>query len=103
MFGILSIPLFISFLPMSDSKTLDPRLRPIFAKSDQSPFPDCCPAGAFRFCLIFLNASLARLKYILRLFPLGPIVLTVLILMFIGSCFLLMLSILRQKICRLED
>ena len=92
MFGILSIPLFISFLPISDPKTLDPRLRPIFAKSDPSPFPDCCLAAAFHFCLIFLNPSRARLKYIQRLFLLGPIVLTLLTLMFIGSCFLLILS-----------
>ena len=81
MFGIVSIPLFISFLLISDPKTLGPILRPIFAKSDPSPFPDCL-AASFRFFLIFLNASLARLKYIQWLFLLGPIVLT---LMFMGS------------------
>ena len=88
MFGIVSIPLFISFLLISDPKTLGPILRCIFAKSDPSPFPDCL-AASFRFFLIFLNASLARLKYIQWLFLLGPIVLT---LMFMGSCFLLILS-----------
>ena len=84
--------LFLCLLVFYQFQTLDPRLRPIFAKSDPSPFPDCCLAAAFRFCLISLNPSRARLKYIQWLFLLGPIVLTLLTLMFIGSCFLLILS-----------
>ena len=74
---------------MSDPKAFDPRSKPAFIRLDPSPLPDC---WAFHFCLIFLNPSLARLKYIWRLFLLEPIVLTLLIQMLIGSCFLLILS-----------
>ena len=41
MFGMLSIPLFISFLPMSDPKAFDPRSKPAFIRLDPSPLPDC--------------------------------------------------------------
>ena len=41
MFGMLSISLFISFLPMSDPKAFDPRSKPAFTRLDPSPLPDC--------------------------------------------------------------
>ena len=38
-FDILSMPLFISFLPNSEPKALDPRSNPAFTKSEPSPLP----------------------------------------------------------------
>ena len=37
MFGILSIPLFIIFLPISDPNTFEPSFKPVLKNSDPSP------------------------------------------------------------------
>ena len=40
MFGMLSIPLFISFLPTEEFIAFDPSWKPNFAKFSSSPLPD---------------------------------------------------------------
>ena len=55
MFGTLSMPLFINFLPNSELKGFDPSSRPTFARLDARPLPDC--RAFFRLAFIFLNAG----------------------------------------------
>ena len=90
MFGILSIPLLIIFLPISEPKALDPSSILALARSEAIPLPIC--ACFFRLAFIFLNAGAARLSKILLLFRLGPIVLFLFTLMLVGSYFSLILS-----------
>ena len=67
-FGMLSIPLFISFLPIEEFSALDPISRPTFARFSPIPLPHC-----LRFIFIFQKAGAAKLSRILLLFFLGPI------------------------------
>ena len=49
MLGMFSIPLFISFFPVTEFIALEPMLNPRFAKLSAIPFPDC----TLRMFLIF--------------------------------------------------
>ena len=95
MFGILSMPLFINFLTNSEPKAFNPSSRPTFARLDARPLPDCL--AFFRLAFIFLSAGAAWLIKILLMFRLTPMVLSRFTFMFIGSCFLLILSHLEVK------
>ena len=94
-FGLLSMPLFINFLQNSEPKAFDPSSRPTFARLDARPLTYCLVF--FHLALIFLSAGAAWLMKILLLFRLAPMVLSRFAFMFIGSCFLLILSHLEVK------
>ena len=84
---MLSIHLFMSFLPIEEFNAFDPISISNFVRSPPSPLPAC-----LRFRIIFRRAGAARLSKILLLFLLSPIFLALLTLIFLGSCFLLIFS-----------
>lgn len=87
-FGMLSIPLFISFWPNCEPIAFNPSSNRVFAILAKIPFPD----WDFRLAFVFLKAGAAWLSKTLLLFFLGAIVLCLFTLILIGSCFLLILS-----------
>ena len=59
MFEMLSIPLFIGFLPNSEPTAFDSRSNPALIRFLASPFPDY---PCFLLAFIFLNAGAARFR-----------------------------------------
>ena len=111
MLGMLSIPLFISFLPKEEFIACEPSLIPKLTKLSAIPFPVCLRLFFFHFfkvignrlnltCFlpdIFLNRY-ASLREIIPLFLfLGPIVQAFFTLMLEGNFLLLILSYLDVK------
>ena len=111
-FGMLSIPLFISRLPKDELRALEPISKPSFARFSPAPFPDCLLLLLFLilwrtgsdllnltciFRVIFWILSMSSKERIPLFFLLGPIFLTFFTLMFLGSYFLLILSYLAVK------
>ena len=90
---MLSMPLFISLFLIEEFRALEPISIPSFARFPRSPFPDC-----LHFFLIFFKAGPAKFNRILLLFFLGPIFLGRVTLIFLGSCFQLILSYLARKV-----
>ena len=61
MFGILSIPLFIIFLPSAEFTAFDPIFRPVLAKLLASPLP-VCPFLEVLYLLILSSFSRSDVK-----------------------------------------
>ena len=111
MFGILSMPLFINFLPKLEFTAFDPIVSPILAKSLAKPLPDClffilayffliqrtlsCVADVGTNLSFFLAGTVSPVFIFVFL---DTIFLAFFIEMFIGSCFLLILSYLAVKV-----
>ena len=89
---MLSMPLFMSLLPNEELKALDPISIPSFDRFFPSPLRAC-----LHFLYIFLKAGAAKFNKICLLSFLGPTFLALVTLMFLGSCFLLILSYLKTN------
>ena len=89
---MFSMPLFMSLLPNEDFKAFDPISTPSFARFSPTPLPAC-----LRFLLLFLKAGAAKFTKICLLSFLGPTFQALVTLMFLGSCFLLILSYLETN------
>ena len=84
---MLSVPLFMSLLSNEEFKAFDPISIPSFARLSPTPLPAC-----LHFLLVFLKAGAAKFTKICLLSFLGPTFQALVTLMFLGSCFLLILS-----------
>ena len=95
--GMLSMPLFISLFPIEEFRALEPISIPSFARFPPSPFPDC-----LHFFLFFLKLDPPNLTeffcyfFLVLFFPIFFLVRVTLI--FLGSCFQLILSYLATKV-----
>ena len=89
---MLSMPLFMNLLLKEEFKAFDPISISSFARFSPTPLPAC-----LRLLLIFLKAGAAKFTKICLLSFLGPTFQALVTLMFLGSCFLLILSYLETN------